>query len=163
MTKPTKIPKTETLPIEDYDGSTPVGNDKHELFANKCAEYFGNKHKAYKDVYGKNATRNNAVNLFSTNQYVQKRYRYLVDVGLKAASLSREERLQEVREEMYKCLEEGDRGSYVKLHDIVMKLQGENKTSVDVTSGGKELDNGANVIVDAELVKDALSKFNEDF
>lgn len=164
MTKKQKKKEQQQLP-EEYDGSVPLVDNKEELFVQACIESFGNKTKAYKATFGDESShvRTMASRYFVANVNIKVRYDYLVQEGLKSAALSVEERLNEIREQMYVAMEEGNHNAYKGYHELIMKLQGEGVQKVDITSNGKEVNNGTNVTVDSDAINKALDKFKEEF
>ncbi len=163
--KTSKKDKKETCEDVNYDGSTPLINKKQEKFVLACIENFGNKTKSYKAVFGDESpnVRVMASRYFVSNVNIQVRYQYLVREGLKSASLSVEERLTEIREQMYVAMEEGNHSAYKGYQELIMRLQGEDSKKVDITSNGKAISNDTNINVSRELIEDVVSKFDDEF
>lgn len=149
---------------EDYDGSYPLLDDLEEAF---CQTYIAVGlvgAKAYREVYGDvKAAATRAWEKLERNKAIYKRVQYLKAENFKKLDMSVNKSMQEIKQLMQLSLEKGKVNDYVKLQELVLKLQNGGVQKIDVTTKGNEMSNTTNVIVDETVLDKVVDKFKDEF
>ncbi len=165
----TKVKRRSKKPEDqpEYDGTTELSKLEHELFCNECVH--NTISRAYQIVYNPDhkglPTSSDMVKACQLlrKPKIKKRYDVLVLETLEICSLSRTDRMNQLRRLMARAEEEGNHTAVKGYHELILKMTGEVVNKVDVTTNGETVTTNTNVIVDADAIKDAVDKFSSDF